>query len=112
MSRNIRVLGNLEALRDLRSLSLKDIGKGLDFTYIDLQYSLVIPTEMTANEEGGVSLICDTPLELPLSKIFEDRKFTMLSTYIHHKRLSGVECTSRDFAWICGPDHATFYKVD
>lgn len=34
MSRNIRVLGNLEALRDLRSLSLKDIGKGLDFTYI------------------------------------------------------------------------------
>lgn len=112
MSRNIRVLGNLEALRDLRSLSLKDIGKGLDFTYIDLQYLLVIPTEMTANEEGGVSLICDTPLELPLSKIFEDRKFTMLSTYIHHKRLSGVECTIRDFAWICGPDHATFYKVD
>lgn len=112
MSHNIRVLGNLEALRDLRSLSLKDIGKGLDFTYIDLQYPLVIPTEMTANEEGGVSLICDTPLELPLSKIFEDRKFTMLSTSIHHKRLSGVACTSGDFAWICGPDHATFYKVN
>lgn len=112
VSRNIRVLGNLEALRDLRSLSLKDIGKGLDFTYIDLQYPLVSPTEMIANEEGGVSLICDTPLELPLSKIFEDRKFTMLSTSIHHKRLSGVACTSGDFAWICGPDHATFYKVN
>lgn len=67
---------------------------------------------MTASEEEGVSLICDTPIELPLSKIFEERKFTMLSTSIHHKRLSGVACTSGDFAWICGPDHATFYKVD
>lgn len=110
INRNIRVLGNLEALRDLRSLSLVDIGKGLDFTYIDLQYPLVIPTEMTANE--GVSLICDTPLKLPLATIFEDGKFTMLSTNIHQKRLSGVACTSGDFSWICGPDHATFYKVN
>lgn len=36
MSCNIRVLGNFEVFKDFCLLFLKDIGKGLDFIYIDL----------------------------------------------------------------------------